>query len=350
MGEQAEGKGIAWTETTWNPIRGCSRVSQGCVNCYAETMAARFSGKGQPYEGLAKRTPSGPRWTNVVRMIQEHLDDPIRWQRPRKIFVNSMSDVFHENLSNEEIAAIFGIMAAAPHHIFQVLTKRAKRMLEWFQWAKAQPEGPAAACAMAANAASFMGPTDRRPFEILDVFDRARSAAWPLTHVHLGVSVENEAAAQERLDYLLKTPARVRWVSYEPALGPVDFAPWLDARGVEPTLDWIVIGGESGPGARPMHPIWAESVIRACQRSGVAVFFKQTGAWRPKGWPGVEAVGSGRPWGVMDIRGKFWPGTTAWNGRTMEAPDFEVYMVEVGGAGKKPDEWPESFRVREYPG
>ena len=115
---------ISWTDATWNPVRGCSRVSDGCRNCYAETVAARFSGPGQAYEGLADRARKGSKWTGVVRMVPEHLADPMRWKRPRRIFVNSMSDLFHESLSNEQIAAVFGVMAAAPQHTFQVLTKR----------------------------------------------------------------------------------------------------------------------------------------------------------------------------------------------------------------------------------
>ena len=125
--------GISWTDTTWNPVRGCSRVSAGCMNCYAETQAARIvrmgKGKSTAYDGLVKLTAGGePRWTGVVRLVPEHLADPLRWKKPRRVFVNSMSDLFHESLTNEQIAAVFGVMAAAPQHTFQCLTKRPARM------------------------------------------------------------------------------------------------------------------------------------------------------------------------------------------------------------------------------
>lgn len=319
MSDQRDG-GIAWTEETWNPIRGCSRVSEGCRHCYAETMAARFSGPGQPYEGLARSTPSGPRWTGKVRLVEEHLADPLRWKRPRRIFVNSMSDLFHEALSNEQIAAIFGVMAAAPQHTFQVLTKRAKRMREWFAWAAAQVNGARVMCVQAAEAK-----LGRRVFGL--------GAAWPLPSVWLGVSVEDQATADERIPLLLETPAAVRWVSYEPALGPVDLGPWLGEQGYEsnspagwvpkeahldwigPTdahLDWIVIGGESGPGARarPFDVAWARATIAACRAAAVKVFFKQAGS---------NAIENGARLALRDRK------------------------------GGDPAEWPEDLRVREWP-
>ncbi len=127
---------IEWTDATWNPVRGCSRVSPGCQHCYAERMARRSDRPGGAYEGLTVLAHDGPRWNGKVRLVPEKLDEPLRWRKPRMVFVNSMSDLFHEDIPNEFIAAVFGVMAASPQHTFQVLTKRAERMRDWFQWVK----------------------------------------------------------------------------------------------------------------------------------------------------------------------------------------------------------------------
>ena len=261
---------IEWTDASWNPIRGCSRVSEGCRNCYAERVAARFSGPGKPYEGLAVMKSDGPHWTGEVRLNEEALELPLRWRKPRKIFVNSMSDLFHESVPDEWISKVMRIMTVCiGRHTFQILTKRPERMLAW-----------------------YTGPQPRL------------SAVLP--HVWLGVSVEDQATADERVPLLLQTPAAVRWVSYEPALGPVSLQwrwvshgkplgggpacnvlrPWEEPQPL-PALDWIVVGGESGPRARPMHPDWARSVRDQCLAAGVPFFFKQWGAWIPQDHPVV---------------------------------------------------------------
>jgi protein gp37 len=283
---------IAWTDTTWNPIRGCSKVSLGCTNCYAERMAARFAGPGQPYVGLIKNG----HWNGTVRLVTEHLGDPLRWKQPRRIFVNSMSDLFHESLAFEDIASIFGIMAASPRHTFQILTKRPAQMLEFFQ-------------------------RIQRPR--LDVRD---FGTWPLPNVWIGVSVENQQTADERIPILLQVPAAVRWVSLEPLLGPVDldlprceihdrnelsmngsvcngcasdgysgelsWGHWLDP--LNGGISWVVAGGESGPSARPSNPSWFRSLRDQCAEAGVPFLFKQWGEWAPR-------LGSG---GVMFRCGK----------------------------------------------
>jgi protein gp37 len=257
MGKQGE-RGIAWTEHTWNPIRGCSRVSEGCRNCYAERVAGRFSGPGQPYEGLARIVTIKPanlgisgtplhteaRWTGKVRLIEEHLEDPLHWTKPRMIFVNSMSDLFHEALSEEDTLKVIDVMIRSLRkvdHVFQVLTKRPKRMQEILR--KINPI-------------------------------HMDSRIW------WGVSVEDQEMADERIPYLLDTPAAIRWISYEPALGPLQLHPhWLPLVfgrvEVEPGIDWIVVGGESGPGARPMKLQWALDIKEQCRSGGVAFFFKQ---------------------------------------------------------------------------
>src|SRR5690349_469194 len=211
--------GISWTEATWNPIRGCSRVSDGCRLCYAELVAARFSGPGQPYEGLAKwlERPDGtrvPRWTGEVRVIDKHLDDPLRWQRPRMVFVNSTSDLFHERLPDADIDKIVARMGLARHHTFQPLTKRADRLSDYLNnpdlMGRLMDEARRALPSSLWNGALYQ-------------LEHDLSHGGILTNVWWGVSAENQKAADERIPRLLECPAAVRWVSYEPALGAIDF-------------------------------------------------------------------------------------------------------------------------------
>lgn len=277
--------GISWTDATWNPIRGCSRVSEGCRNCYAERVAARFSQPGMPYHGLADQTRKGSKWTGAVRLIREHLGDPVQWKRPRRIFVNSMSDLFHENLTNEEIAAVFGVMAAAPRHTFQVLTKRAERMREWFEWVH---EFGALRCDTLRRIRNEA--TRRLPAELAGRLNgdvHADGVDWPLANVWLGVSVEDQDAADTRIPELLTTPAAVRFLSCEPLIGPVDlFAfmkgelrdqclPMLGGTSATPGLNWVIAGCESGPGSRRCEVEWLRSLRDQCATAGVAYFLKQ---------------------------------------------------------------------------
>lgn len=350
---------IQWTNRTWNPIRGCRRVSAGCSNCYAERQAARFSGSGQPYDGLVKLTSRGPVWSGEARFIPEKLTEPLSWRKPQMVFVNSMSDLFHEKLTNEQIAAVFGVMAASPQHTFQVLTKRPERMCEWFDWIR-ENAGPGipwggAECAdelgiktewlgveersqAVWNARSWAEPAVGWRLDIT----AAHKAGWPLPNVWLGVSVEDQATADERIPLLLQTPAAVRWVSAEPLLGEV----WLDVDWLMPRceacgrhstrgkcceyephctggteysrqentlLDWVVVGGESGPGARPCDVEWVRSIVSQCSEAQVPVFVKQLGA-NPHAW----TPGKGDGW-------------------------------ELDRKGGNPEEWPEDLRVREWP-
>ena len=324
---------IEWTDATWGPTRGCSRVSPGCQRCYAERIAGRFCGPGKPYEGFA----SGGKWTGKLSLVTEHLADPIRWSKPRRVFVNSMSDLFHEELSNLDIAAVFGVMAASPQHTFQVLTKRASRMREWFDWAAKQTTHGATpvdtAEAMQCIAIDF------RRIDKAPRFQWNADATWPLPNVWLGVSVESQRFADERVPELLRTPAAVRFVSYEPALGPVDFTR-IDVGspgGVAPfdalsghfrsdvphakhaSLDWVIIGGESGPGARRFDTEWAIDTAAACKAAGVACFIKQLGA-NAHHQPGGGLCRGWVPLRLKDSHGGDW------------------------------DEWPEDVpRVREWP-
>jgi protein gp37 len=291
MGERSA---IEWTDSTWNPTRGCSRVSPGCVNCYAERFAGRFAGPGELYEGYVLRTPSGPRWTGVVDFLEDKLDAPLRWKAPRRIFVNSMSDLFHEGLTFEDIAAVFGVMLGAPRHTFQVLTKRAERMEEWFAWIAERLGGPAAHCRMVAGDAIPPDPPRRYPEEDPKGYELPPGYpdVWPLKNVWMGVSVENQERADERIPHLLHVPAAVRFLSCEPLLGPVvldlheiEIALEPDGRGnaaIEGPLHWVIVGGESGKSARPMHPDWARAIRDECQAAGVPFFFKQWGEWAPR--------------------------------------------------------------------
>lgn len=302
--------GISWTNASWNPLRGCTRVSEGCKNCYAETVAGRFSGPGLPYEGLTKLVGGERRWTGKVNFVESALDQPLRWSKPRKIFVNSMSDLFHESVPDEWIDRIFAIMAAAYWHDFQVLTKRADRMAAYF--------ADEQAVAQRWIDASFKMVGTMKPLKQVGWSWAQEGMPWPLPNVWLGVSVENQAAADERIPLLLQTPAAKRFISAEPLLGPLDLSDLtirvrpgeqpcglagLDAlTGIhwdaedtivglygnpDPRIDWVIVGGESGTHARPMHPDWARSLRDQCKDAGVAFFWKQWGEWCPP-WDGLK--------------------------------------------------------------
>lgn len=337
--------GIAWTDRTWNPTRGCRRVSPGCENCYAERQAHRFAGPGLPYEGLVALGKNGPRWTGKGLLSLKALAEPLSWKKPARVFVDSMSDLFFEAFSNEEIAAVFGVMAACPYLTFQVLTKRAERMKEWFSWV--EEDGVPGDIVVSTCASNY-----------IDVDQLQRP--WPLPNVWLGVSVESQRYADERIPELLRTPAAVRFVSYEPALEEVDFDPPVcpDCRRRQVTLgedgatpfcvecgtemcfgnwldpidgiSWVIVGGESGPGARPFDVRWAEGVIRQCRDTDVACFVKQLG---------------GKP---VDVPREFGPGSYP---RTMAGgypwPAEPVCLKHKSGAD--PSEWLEYLRVQEFP-
>lgn len=273
MGERT---GIAWTDATWNPVRGCSRESEGCRFCYAEKVASRFSGPGQPYHGFAERDRPGSKWTGRVDLIPHMLDQPLRWRKPRRIFVNSMSDLFHESLPDAAIDQVFGAMAQGSWHAMQVLTKRADRMQRYCS----DPETPKRVWAAAGEIAD--------PLYALGMQGAAWGGErpWPLKHVWLGVSVENQEAADERIPYLLATPAAVRFLSCEPLIGPLDLRDLCLGIGLRRDVDWVIVGGESGPGARPMLRHWAERLIKQCHTTGVPAFLKQVGSNRGPDWPG----------------------------------------------------------------
>lgn len=271
---------IEWTMSddgtpgkTWNPTRGCSRISPGCLHCYAETMAARFVNVKntfgeiiQPgvFRDYVHRVNGRPSWTGKVDLIESRLLDPLRWKKPCRCFVNSMSDLFHESLSPILIDRVFAVMALCPHITFQVLTKRADVMQAYVN----------------EDAHVRVNRQIELWMEFMEDFPKGRAfprycEEWPLKNVWLGVSVENQKYADERIPLLLKTPAAIRFVSYEPALGPVDFS---DHLLMEPPLSWIICGGESGPGARPFSVRWARDTVEQCKTTGVPCFVKQLGS------------------------------------------------------------------------
>jgi len=227
---------IEWTEETWNPTNGCSMAKGselgGCLNCYAARNQLRrpnkTSANGKPF---AIMTDNGPRWTGKVELVESKLLEPLHWRKPRTVFVNSMSDLFHENMPDSDIDRVFAVMALTPHITYQVLTKRARRMREW-------------ACDVSRDRFGKDTPSRIHHAMMFDTLGETVLAPlkYPLPNVWLGVSVENQPTADERIPELLRTPAALRFVSYEPALGPVDFTPWLYS---EPHLDWAIVGGES---------------------------------------------------------------------------------------------------------
>jgi protein gp37 len=302
---------IEWTHrpgtigATWNPVVGCNRVSPGCLHCYAEVMAARIANAAVA-RPEAERTPTQraymeavkwrdgkalPRWSGKAILIPDKLSEPLRRKRPTTYFVNSMSDLFHETLSFEQIAAMFGVMWASREHTHLILTKRPGRAAEWFEWAASQLGRSAIlTCIDAMQKLGISWPA-------------GLLWEWPLPNVELGTSVENQETADERIPHLLRCPAAVRFISYEPALGPAYFGGERGAIGcyVPDTakrkaadrwrgpfrgsarrgIDQIIIGGETGAGHRPMDVAWVESVDQQTREAGVALFVKQDSGPRP---------------------------------------------------------------------
>ena len=294
---------ISWTHASWNPQVGCSRVSAGCQNCYAEVAVSRIPKRlngaqvrgAEFYEGITRETSSGPRWTGVIKPKREVLDQPLRWKRPRKIFVNSLSDLFHENLPFSYVGAVFGVMLAAKHHTFQVLTKRPKRAAEFFVWLDRMAIETGdhwTRCCL--NLAEVELPDNSPHKGTVVARGEAVHTSWPIPNVWLGVSVEDQKAADERIPILLRLPAAVRFLSCEPLLGPVDLEPFFgqpDKNGElsgprlepdgTPAIKWTIVGGESGPNFRPMDVSWAQAIQAQCEEAGVAFFYKQAAAYKP---------------------------------------------------------------------
>jgi protein gp37 len=333
---------IEWTEKSWNVVTGCDRISPGCDNCYALAMAKRLKGMEQA-RGAANpkyQTDGDPRTSGPGFGLAVHPDaltEPLRWKKPRRIFVNSMSDLFHARVPREFLVRVFAVMAATPQHTYQILTKRPDRaariLTDLCRCGTGHPPGEHFRSSMEWAATSH-SPTYVPGLEH-GIYHRS---GWPLPNVWIGTSVENQKYADLRIPALLDTPAAVRFLSMEPLLGPVDLCGpivpgrgrpkltyWLDGRpgwgpeqtdgrgrvfqelAVGPRIDWVIVGGESGPGARPMELDWVTDLVEQCQHSKTPVFVKQLGS--------------------------------VW-ARANNATDTK---------GGKPDDWPAELRVREYP-
>lgn len=258
----ADKTGIEWTDATWNPVVGCTIVSPGCKNCYAMAQAARIvrmadgAGKATHYAGTVEAVKGKPVWTGTMALAPDSiLTQPLRWKAPRRIFVNSMGDLFHEDVPDEWIDRVFAVMALAPQHTFQILTKRSARMRAYVS----QPELP--------RAVAFASVDIPYPDELV------RIPSWPLRNVWLGVSAEDQRRWDERTADLKETPAAIRFVSAEPLLGPI--------VGDMSGIDWVIVGGESGPSARSIHPQWVRGIRDQCATAGTTFFFKQWGEWAP---------------------------------------------------------------------
>lgn len=235
----AQQSSIEWTDLTWNPVVGCSIESAGCTNCYAMRMAARLEAMGlEKYQGLTKRSKRGAVWADRVKCHEESVEIPLTWKKPRRVFVNSMSDLFHPDVPKDFIRRIWSVMAQTPQHHYQILTKRPERMAELLN--EISPD--------------------------------------PLPNVWLGTSVEDRKVIA-RIDYLREVPASVRFISFEPLIGDVGK---IDLSNIH----WAIVGGESGPRARAMDKDWVETILDQCLDAGTAFFFKQ--------WGGVNKKKAGR--------------------------------------------------------
>ncbi len=300
---------IQWTDATWNPIRGCSRVSEGCRFCYAERQAARFSGPGKPFEGFVHIVNGHPTWTAKVQLVPKHLHDPLRWKASQMIFVNSMSDLWHEDLPLDSQISVYAVMAAASWHTFQVLTKRPEVRFRAFS----EP--------------ALISEVEKRAIDIIANWDGKAGWVgwkfrWPLPNVWEGVSVETSRYLS-RIESLRQTPAAVRFISFEPLLEDLGT---INLKGI----DLAIWGGESGPEARPCEIEWIRDGISRHTEFGCRQFVKQLGA-RPRcNWYTRQT----------------WPGGTRF-GMNDDPRLADVYLHDPKGG--EPSEWPDDLRVREMP-
>ena len=308
---------IEWADKTWSPLIGCDRVSEGCLGCYAISQARirTFNpdpGIAKAFAGTVDRINDRIDWTGQVNQLEDRLTQPLAWRKPRKVFVNSLSDLFHKNVTDEFIARIFAVMALTPQHTYQILTKRHARMRtvlnDRCDCGNGHMPGIHFRSAMAwavskANPNRIPGLPDDAEHRLY------HDTPWPLRNVHLGVSVEDQQWANIRIPALLDTPAAVRWISAEPLIGPVDLLRWLKRPQIpacdrctqpgpldwhsahlwgncrcgchlpKPGIDWVVAGGESGPNARPPHPDWFRTLRDQCAAADVPYLLKQWGQW-----------------------------------------------------------------------
>jgi protein gp37 len=311
---------IEWTQATWNPVTGCDRISPACDRCYALTLAKRLKAMGQPhYQTDGHPRTSGPGFGVATHL--EALTVPLGWRRPRLIFVNSMSDLFHARVPDTFIAQVFAVMAAANHHTFQVLTKRPRRMARLLS-TRAFP---------------------KQVFDLAAARYGADVLTWPMPNLWLGTSVETQKYADQRIPSLLEVPTVIRFLSCEPLLGPLDLRPWLPPvqptctwpsepltdtdrqavatfgyqlrrMGGHPAIDWVIAGGESGPGARPMRLDWVRALREQAAAAGVAFFCKQLGSHWARDHHADPKGGDPARW-PADLRVRTWPVSLRTDGR-----------------------------------
>ncbi len=412
--------GIEWTEATWNCLIGCTKVSPGCLLCYAMTMAARIANAAQArlragqaitdvqaaYRRVVMWERGGkdaadnndkalPKWNNRVELLDSVLHEPLTWKRPKVVFVNSMSDLFHESVPFEFIDKVFAVMALTPHHTYQVLTKRPERMAEYLRWdghEKASEEQrrncncrqcKIVRCIADVLKSKGVGEWDATVGPATYIWQN-----WPLPNVWLGTSCENQQTADERIPHLLRVPAAVRFLSLEPLLGPIDLTahlcrgqvrrtrvkdPYCDGemtesddaycvrcnehlggqvRSANPTghryaqkmvddawsahrakhgIHWVICGGESGANARPMNIEWARSIVSQCKSAGVPVFVKQLGARPYLKWSRSKTINK--------------PGLKM----TVAAMELDAQFALRDRKGGDMSEWPEDLRIRQMP-
>lgn len=288
----AEKSTIEWTDATWNPITGCTLVDEGCRNCYAADLAASRLSSHPSRAGLARRNAAGvSAFTGEVRFNEQWLDQPLHWRRPRMIFVCAHGDLFHEAVPNEWIDRVFAVMALAPQHTFQVLTKRPERARKYLSRIRGNEDRCRDIIEAARKSGGLIGDMPKL---------RDSLAYFPLPNVWLGTSASDQTSADKRVPELLAVPAAVRFLSAEPLLGPMDLRflqpgePPVEIDAVNGThgvlrphqgrsaaLDWVIAGGESGRRARPMHPDWARGLRDQCVAARVPFFFKQWGEYAP---------------------------------------------------------------------
>ncbi|MBL8753674.1 MAG: phage Gp37/Gp68 family protein [Planctomycetes bacterium] len=326
---------IEWTDVTWSPVTGCTKVSAGCKHCYAEGIAHRFWGE---------------RKFTDVRTHADRLDEPLSWRKPSRVFVNSMSDLFHDDVPDKFIDQVFAVMSLAKWHTFQILTKRPGRMRQYVsQSVVGAGEGFTYGDRIARVACDVLPTLPDGLANSVAKRSGLHRTPWPLPNVWLGVSAEDQRAADERIPLLLRTPAALRFISAEPLLGPINLSqasfclglPMADGSrwlGSLPGIDWVIVGGESGPGARPCDVAWIRSIVEQCRAASVPVFVKQLGA--QAGVSAMVRLGPSEQ-RVLYPRGcGFWPPEGGGN-------DWILRMKDRKGGD--PTEWPEDLRVRQFP-
>jgi protein gp37 len=343
---------IQWTDEVWNPTVGCTKVSAGCRSCYAKEIhdrrhKAHLEGKDV---AVQYHVPF-----EQVQLKPERLRRPLSWRSPRRIFVNSVSDLFHEDVPDEFIESVFGVMAVAKQHTFQVLTKRPERMLKWFT-ALAGLEDRYTAVLREGERLGRISWDSRGPHAEKylssvtpsQVVNRREFPGWPLPNMHIGVSVEDQKAADQRIPLLLQTPAAVRFISAEPLLGPIDLGWSLSedridgGDGAQHAIDWVIVGGESGSRARRCKVEWIEDLVAQCEFAGVPVFVKQLGKWivgdhtefLPQRWQ-------------LDDESVWVPGIVGEH--NYQRPKNALAFGLSDSKGGTMEQWPERLRVRQFP-